>query len=218
MHMMELVARRDEPLFLSAAAAGVLFFAVSTVEIFARPGFDIYRHAISMLSLGERGWVMVATFIISGLLVLGCAARMRSSAVGTVGPVLIGLYGVGLVIAGIFPAPAGLGFPPGTPEDRMPVMTASAVMHSIGFMVAFSALIISCFVFARRLPHRTWLAGFSLVVGLALPVLIGLGMAGIVLTGIAFYAAAMLGWLWLGLLALELARGRGNPRLRPNPA
>lgn len=216
--MMDLAARRDEPLFFSAVAAGILFFAVSTVEIFARPGFDIYCHAISMLSLGERGWVMVATFIISGLLVLACAARMRSAAVGTAGPALIGLYGIGLVIAGIFPAPAGLGFPPGTPEDQTPVMTASAVMHSVGFMVAFSALILSCFVFARQLWHHNWLAGLSLVVGFALPILIGLGMAGIVLTGIAFYAAAMLGWLWLGLLALELARGRGNSRLRAGPA
>lgn len=201
----EAMPRPDRPPFLSAIAAGLLFSAVSTIEMFARPGFDIARHAISMLSLGERGWVMVATFILSGLLVLLCALRMRQSDGGLFGPILIGLYGVGLVVAGVFPAPAGLGFPPGTPEDQLPVMTTSAIMHSVGFMLAFSSLIFACFVFARRLSGRGWISGFCAATGIALPALIGLGMAGAVAAGIAFYVAAMLAWLWLAVVALGLA-------------
>ena len=63
------MARTDTPRLLAAGvAAGILFFAVTLVEIFARPGFDIARHAISVLSLGPRGWVMKAVFILSGVL------------------------------------------------------------------------------------------------------------------------------------------------------
>jgi hypothetical protein len=136
-------------LLLAGIAAGVLFVVVAAVESFLRPGFDLKRHAISMLSLGERGWLMVATFILSGALTLLCAVGLRAADSGLWGPLLIGIYGAGLIIAGIFPAPACFGFPPGTPPDWAPVMTTGAKLHGVGFMVAFSALTIACLVFAR---------------------------------------------------------------------
>jgi hypothetical protein len=194
----------DRILLLAGVAAGLLFFIVPTIEIFRRPGFNIERHAISVLSLGEGGWIMKAVFIICGLLTLMCAigihmelARGRG---GFLAPLLVGIYGAGLLLAGFFDAPVGMGFPPGTPEDQTPIMTTSATLHSVGFMVAFSALIVSCFVFALHFLHeqQTIWAAISLAVGVALPALIGLGISMIVAPGIGFYWAAMLGWLWLG--------------------
>lgn len=195
------MSQLQSPLFLSAVAAGLLFFLVSTVEAFVRPGFDLARHAISMLSLGERGWVMQATFILSGLLVLVCASYMHRYGCGLFATILIGLYGAGLIIAGLFNAPAGLGFPPGTPDDAQPVMTTGAILHSVGFMVAFSSLIVACFVLAWQYSGNVSFALFSAAMGLAMPVLIGLGMASVVATGVAFYIAAMLAWLWLAVAA-----------------
>ena len=200
----------DRILLLTGIAAGLLFFIIPTIEVFRRPGFNIERHAISMLSLGEGGWIMKAVFLTCGVLTLMCAlgiymelARGRG---GLVAPLLIGAYGAGLLLAGFFDAPAGLGFPPGTPDDQAPIMTTSATLHSVGFMVAFSALIVSCFVFALHFLHeqQTIWAAASLVTGLALPALIGLGVSMIVAPGIAFYWAAMLGWLWLGMTVLLL--------------
>lgn len=200
----------DRILLLTGIAAGLLFFIIPTIEVFRRPGFNIERHAISMLSLGEGGWIMKAVFLTCGVLTLMCAlgiymelARGRG---GLVAPLLIGAYGAGLLLAGFFDAPAGLGFPPGTPDDQAPIMTTSATLHSVGFMVAFSALIVSCFVFALHFLHeqQTIWAAVSLVTGLALPALIGLGVSMIVTPGIAFYWAAMLGWLWLGMTVLLL--------------
>ncbi|SFV34847.1 DUF998 domain-containing protein [Hyphomicrobium facile] len=108
-------------LLLAGVAAALLFFAVPTVAIFRRPGFDIERHAISMLSLGEGGWVMKAVFLVSGLLTFLCALGLyRVLAQGWPGftaAILIGLFGVGLVLAGLFDAPAGLGFPPAAGDD-----------------------------------------------------------------------------------------------------
>jgi len=200
----------DRILLLAGVAAGLLFFIVPTIEVFRRPGFNIQRHAISVLSLGEGGWIMKSVFIICGVLTLVCAvgiymelARGRG---GFVAPLLIGVYGAGLLLAGFFDAPAGMGFPPGTPEDQAPVMTTSAILHSVGFMVANSALIVSCFVFALHFLHEKQIlwAAVSLAAGLALPALVGLGITTIIAPGIAFYCAAMLGWLWLGGTILQL--------------
>jgi hypothetical protein len=190
-------------------AAGIGFVLVATVETFARPGFDLKRHAISMLSLGDRGWVMVATFIGSGLLTLLCAVGLRYAAAGgnleLWGPLLVAAYGAGLILAGVFPAPAGLGFPPGTPDDLMPVMDTGAKLHSAGFMLAFGSLIVACFVFATGfwqagLPG--W-AGVSIAAGLAVPAFIAAGISSKIAPGIAFYLAAVLAWLWLGALAWQ---------------
>jgi hypothetical membrane protein len=45
--------------------------------MFIRPGFDIKRHAISVLSLGDLGWIQIATFLITGLLTIASAVGMR---------------------------------------------------------------------------------------------------------------------------------------------
>lgn len=196
-------------LVLAGIAAGVGFVLVSTVETFTRPGFDLKRHAISMLSLGDSGWVMIATFIGSGVLTILCAIGLRyAGAGGNVelwGPLLIGVYGTGLILAGIFPAPAGLGFPPGTPADLQPVMDTGAKLHSVGFMLAFGSLIVACFIFATgfwqaELPG--W-AAMSVVAGIAMPALIAAGVGGRIAPGIAFYIAAVLAWLWLAALAWQ---------------
>ncbi|MDP1700197.1 MAG: DUF998 domain-containing protein [Aestuariivirga sp.] len=202
----------DRALLFSGIAAGLLFFIVPTIEVFRRPGFDIQRHAISVLSLGEGGWIMKAVFIVCGILTLMCALgiymELARGWVRFAAPLLIGAYGLGLMLAGLFDAPAGLGFPPGTPQDQAPVMMAGAILHSVAFMVAFSSLIASCFVFALYFLHAQqaiW-AAISLVVGIALPALIGLGISMIIAPGIAFYWAAMLGWLWLATTVLVLTR------------
>ena len=199
-------------LLVAGVAAGVLFFVVPTIEVFRRPAFDIGRHAISMLSLGEGGWKMKSVFIVSGLLTFACAVGMFGALgrgwAGIAALLLIGAYGAGLVLAGIYDAPAGLGFPVGTPLDQQPVMTREATLHSIAFMVAFSGLILACLALGTHflLAEQLALGVASIIVGLALPALIALGVSSVILPGIAFYWAGMLGWLWLGVTALHLAK------------
>lgn len=199
-------------LLFAGVAAGVLFFVVPTIEVFRRPAFDISRHAISMLSLGEGGWKMKSVFIVSGLLTFACAVGMFGALgrgwAGIAALLLIGAYGAGLVLAGIYDAPAGLGFPVGTPLDQQPVMTREATLHSIAFMVAFSGLILACLALGTHflLEEQLALGVASIIVGLALPALIALGVSSVILPGIAFYWAGMLGWLWLGVTALHLAK------------
>ena len=200
----------DRMLLTSGGIAALLFCGISTYEILTRPGFDIRRHAISMLSLGDRGWVMAGTFIVSGLLTLLCAIGVWRVLVGGRWlPLLIALYGLGLVLAGIFPAPASFGFPPGTPLDQQPVWTTSAIIHTIAFMLAFSSLTAGCFVAARRLDGGG--ATLSLVAGIVMPLLVVLGMANLIAPGIAFYLAAIVGWVWLAMVVMQLADASSEP-------
>lgn len=200
------ISRTDQRLLASGGLAGILFCGVAGYGILTRPGFDLQRHAVSNLSLGEGGWMMVAAFIGSGLLTLLCALGISRVLIEGPGrralPILIGIYGIGLIIAGTFPPPACCGFPAGTPDDQLPVMTTGAIIHSIGFMIAFTSLIIACFVAVGRLSGNASL--LSLASGIGMPILVGLGMANVVAPGVAFLIAAIIGWVWLAAMSTTL--------------
>ena len=83
----------DRILLSSGGIAALLFCGIATYEMSTRPGFDIRRHAISMLSLGDRGWIMAAAFIGSGVLTLLCAAGLSRVVRGSWLAFLIGIYG-----------------------------------------------------------------------------------------------------------------------------
>ncbi len=195
-------------LTLTAVAAALLFFVVPTIEIFRRPGFDLEKHAISMLSLGDGGWIMKTVFVISGILTLAAAIGFYGKLAGGLGAataLLIAAYGAGLIVAGIYDAPAGMGFPAGTPIDQPPVMTREANLHGFGFMIAFGGLIAACFVSVALFLFAGSPVGaaISFAAGVAMPLLVGLGMTAKIAPGVAFYWAAMIGWAWLAFTALN---------------
>jgi Protein of unknown function (DUF998) len=143
--------------------AGPLFIAASLIQAFTRTGFDLARHPLSLLSLGSLGWVQILNFVVSGILyVLGAVgqrAALRQSRGGTWGPLFVGLSGIGLIIAGVFAADPGAGFPPGAPAGA-PTMSWHGLLHEIGFMLSFVGAIGACAVFARRyaaLGRRGWM-------------------------------------------------------------
>jgi len=133
--------------------AGPLFILASLAQILTREGFDLKRHAISMLTLGDLGWIQSANFELTGLLVIACAVGLRcalQSGRGALwGPLLFVGYGLGLVVAGIFRPDPGLGFPPGAPADMPATMSTSGILHTLGFFVSFISLIVACFVFVN---------------------------------------------------------------------
>jgi hypothetical protein len=47
--------------------AGPLFVIVVAVQILTREGFDLSRHPISLLSVGDLGWIQMANFVIAGI-------------------------------------------------------------------------------------------------------------------------------------------------------
>jgi hypothetical protein len=143
--------------------AGPLFVTASLAQAFTRNGFDLARHPISLLSLGSVGWIQIANFVLSGVLyvigAVGLRTALRGGRGGTWGPLFIGLTGIGLIIAGVFTADAGAGFPPGAPAGA-PAMSWHGVLHEVGFGLSFVGAIAACIVFARRyaaLGRRGWM-------------------------------------------------------------
>jgi hypothetical protein len=193
--------------------AGVVYLVTAGVQAATRTGFDPARHDVSLLANGPHGWIQVVNFVVSGLMVLAAAVGARRALAGrtggTWGPVLLGVYGLGLVAAGAFTADPAFGFPVGAPAGPAPISWHGAG-HLIGGAVGFAGLIAACFVFARHFAadgHRGW-AGCSIGTG----VLFAAGFAGIasgsgsVATTVAFTVAVLLGWLWLAAVSIHLYR------------
>jgi hypothetical membrane protein len=152
-------------LLACGVAAGPLFLGVALLQVLTRDGFDLRRHPLSLLSLGDLGWVQIANFVVSGLLALAFAVGARRvlhpGRAGVWGPRLLGLYGVGLVAGGVFVADPGAGFPPGAPEGAPEQLSWHGALHAVAPPLAFLSLIVACLVIARRFAgagERGWAA------------------------------------------------------------
>ncbi len=197
-------------LLACGVASGPLFYILAIIQIPIRTGFDIRRHAISMLSLGDLGWIQITNFILTGLLAIMCAVGirrlLRSNRGGTWGPVLIAVYGVGMILGGIFHPDPGLGFPSGAPLDMPTAMSSHAAVHTAAFFTAFLSLITCCFVFARRfasLGNRGWTI-YCAATGVASPLLIILGTSIPSWVGVIIALAGVLAFGWVSALAARL--------------
>jgi hypothetical protein len=205
-------------LLAGAIVAGPLYILVGAIEMLTRPGFDPTRHDLSLMSNGDFGWVHIALLVTSGLLTVAGAVGMRrvlrGGRGGTWGPLLVGVYGLGLVGAGIFTADPALGFPPGTPADAHAV-SWHGLMHLVSGGIGFLALIAACMVFARRfaaLEQRGW-AAYSVATGILFfaaffGIASGSQQGGAILTFVvlAFTAAVVLAWAWVSAMAIRLSR------------
>jgi Protein of unknown function (DUF998) len=154
--------------------AGPLFLVVAMLQVLTRDGFDLRRHPLSLLSLGDLGWIQIANFVVTGVLFAAAAVGMRRvlhpGPGGTWGPLLVGITGVGLVAGGVFVVDPALGFPPGTPPGVPEDLSWHAILHAIAPPLSLLSLIVACFVFVRRFAARSrrgW-AAYSAATGVAL--------------------------------------------------
>ena len=198
-------------LLACGVVAGPLFVAVALLQALTRDGFDLGRHPLSLLSLGELGWIQIANFVVAGLLSVAFAVGMRRvlhpGRGGRWGPLLIGAYGVGLIMGGVFVTDAGAGFPPGAPAGAPEQLSWHGVLHAIAPVLAFLSLILACFVLARRfagLRQRGW-ATYCVATGVALLGLLAWPDQDTVVVQLA--VAIVLGWAWLSVLAARLLTG-----------
>ncbi|KAK1181153.1 DUF998 domain-containing protein [Streptomyces sp. NBS 14/10] len=194
-------------LLVCGIAAGPLFLAAGLAQGVTRDGFDFTRNALSQLSLGGLGWIQVTVFLFTGLLVIGGAIGIRQvlhgSPAGTWAPWLLGVFGASFLVAGVFRADPGAGFPAGTPEDRVPSLSAHGTVHLLSGAVGYLALCAAFLVLARHFAgqrRRGWALACRLV-----PVGILAGFAGSSATVPAFTAGAGLGLLWLTAVTARLA-------------
>jgi hypothetical protein len=203
-----------EVLLAGGVLAGPLWVTVVLAQGLTREGFDFRRHPASVLSTGDLGWMQIANFVLAGLLCLGAAWALRRTphpALGpTSGPWLLGQYGLGLVLAGIFVADPVDGFPAGTPAGPGAVSWHGLAHFGAG-AVAFTGLIAACLVAARRFARRgerAW-SRYSAATGVLFAAAwLGLiGSGGRPVANVLFALAVAAGWAWVSVTLWRTWRG-----------
>lgn len=198
------------------AVAGPFYVIVSLAQALTREGFDLTRHEWSLLENGDLGWLQVANFVLTGVMVLAFAVGLSRALAGERGErggraaaALTGLFGACLVAAGVLRADPALGFPVGTPEG-VGTVTAHGIGHFVAAGIGFVALAVSCFVLGRHFAAEAdrRLARFSRVTGVVflagfLAVASG---AGSVAANILFTCAVVLVFSWIAVVAVHLYR------------
>ena len=230
--------RQDLPLATRLLIAGgvvgpLLFILVILVEGATRPGYSAWRNFASDLSQGEQGWIQIANFLLCGVLLLGFALGLRQvfrSGTGRVwGPLLLGLFGFSLLIAGLFVTDPSLGYyPPGTSSSTQ---TLHGTIHGINAPLAFGSLTAAIFVLARRFASDpawkgwalySWGTGalcmLSFIACLVTAVLDKQGILPNSPTGLLERIAIIAGWGWIALVALRLIVRRQASIAAPSPA
>ncbi|SEC00343.1 DUF998 domain-containing protein [Streptomyces sp. TLI_105] len=187
-------------------AAGPLFLVAGLAQGLTRDGFDFTRNALSQLSLGDLGWIQVTAFLLTGPLVIGGAIAirqaLRDAPGGTWAPRLLGAFGVSFLVAGVFRADPGAGFPAGAPEDRVTSLSAHGTVHMLAGTVGYLALCAAFLVLARHFATRRQ-RGWALAARLV-PVGVLAGFAASAATVAAFTAGAGLGLLGLSAVTARL--------------
>ena len=209
----------SRPLLVAGLIGPLLFIVVFLVEGITRPGYSAWRHYVSQLATGDGGWMQVVNFLVCGSLVVCFAFGLRQSL--TPGraffgaPVLIGMFGSALIVAGMFSTDPALGYPVGAPL----VHTSHGLIHGLAGLAAFSLLPSAALVMAWRFSAdpaaRRW-AVYSAGIGLliigcfiASTVFSVLDERGIVTnapTGFVQRVAIIGGWTWLAMVALRQLR------------
>ena len=197
-------------LLVCGGAAGPLYLTVGLAQALTREGFDMRRHALSVLSNGDLGWIQIVNFLVAGVLVIagavGVRRRLQPGRGGTWGPILLGLYGIGLIGSGLFVADPAPGFPPATPPPES--MTQSGLLHFVSGAVAFYALIAAGLVLARRFldeGERGW-AGYSLATSIGFFAAFAAVASGSTSSAvlIALYLAVTWIWIWHASVSVKL--------------
>src|SRR5215217_4097641 len=153
---------------------GTLFFIVALITMhFLRPD-DLVRYGtnIGFYSVGPYGSIFVAAFIALGVAGLALAFGLRRAVAPSrslqAGSVLLGLFGIGWIVGGIFrDAPDLASLEPVLQEKISP---ASTIIHGLGafgglFFLMAGVLVLSMAFKRDERWHPFWIP--SLILGLA---------------------------------------------------
>ena len=210
-------AEQTKLMLTGGVLAGPIYIIVGIAQVLTRDGFDITRHPLSMMSLGDLGWIQIANFNVTGLLVIAGALGLRRLAQADKllrwGALLLGIYGLGVLGGGLFLTDPAIGFPPGTPDTYPQTMSWHGLLHFIFGQIGFLALIAASFVYARYFA-KNGLRGWAMFSALTGGIFLFAIVASVVTAAgdssawglLALYVAVVLAWIWLAALSSHMRR------------
>ncbi len=198
--------------------AGPFYLVVGLAQALLVPGFDLSRHALSLLLLGPLGWIQALNLVLSGLMVLAAAvgfARLLRGGRSVASGILLGLYGLSLFGAALFPPDPMGGFPPGGTDAS--TASVSGLLHLVAGAIGFVSLAAAAVVVGgwfRREGRRgvaitSYVAAAVIVLGFLGGAALAMVPAGVGLLWLAVVA----GWAWLAIASLTAYRMAPSPVL-----
>ena len=161
-----------ETVLIVGVAAAVVFVAVLLIEGALRPGYDPTYHASSALSLGDRGWIQIANFLQLGVGTFAIAVGIHQALNSVVAAVLVAIFGLGAIVAGVWRMDPMRGYPPGAQSGTPTTLTCHHQVHDIAVPIMFLAIFGACIALAGRLQGFWRLYTIlTAVAGLALTIL-----------------------------------------------
>jgi hypothetical protein len=195
--------------------AGPFYILFGLILAFTRPGFDVTRHALSLLMLGDLGWLQRVNLGLTGLMVIAAAIgilRAIRNGRGLAMGALTGVYGVCLILSAFFPPDPVAGFPPGSQGGEF---SASGILHLLFGAIGFLAVAVAAFAHAawsRSIGNRrraTWsvVLGILVIVGFVAGAALSSSGVGVALLWIAVLAQ----FTWLALASSQIYAWSPHP-------
>ena len=197
--------------------AGPFYVAVSVVLGLTRDGFDFTRHYWSLLENGDFGWVQRANYVLTGLMLVafavGLGRVLRPGLADRWAPLLVGVFGASLVVAGIYTADSYGDFP----FEAFQGTSGRGLLNFVALGIGSAAVAASCFALARRFAAdgARGLARFSGVTG-------GVCLLGLVpfivtfpgdaANNVRFTAAVVVVLGWIATVAAHLYRSLADAK------
>jgi len=203
-----------------AIIAFAYFLIVVTALYFLNPSYSLYRSLAGTYDLGSYEFLIASTFFSLGfgalVLIIGLYRGITQSARSWMGLILLGIWGVGMLLAGIFPANE-----PGSTVSHMTTVLLAGIfpvevlatpetpfswLHIFAILGSLISLSLAAILLSRRFKQdENWHSIHRLAFLLALLIL-----ASSILffftqdAGLSAYIGTVIGLLWLLLVAVRL--------------
>lgn len=192
--------------------AGPFYLLFGLILAATRPGFDLTRDALSLLLLGELGWLQWLNLVLSGVMsIVAAIGLLRTPEWPRAAGVLVGFYGACLVLSAVFPPDATEDFPPGAGGGEF---TAAGVLHLVfggfGFVsVAVAAIIAASWLGRHRPRGATWsrIAAVVIVVAFLAGGALSTRPGGVGL----IWVTVLVTWAWLATTSIAAYRAIPHP-------
>ena len=204
-------------LLASGTISGPLFILGVLVQSNINPGFDLRTDLISLLSIGQFGYLQITNFALCGVLNLlfavGVWRILHGGPAGTFAPIFIALHGLLLVVVAVFVTDPSNGFPPQSVAP--PVPTTHGIIHAGAALWVFLTCAAALAVFVRHFlaDGERWWAAYS---GGSAVLMLAVFFASFVARPVApiLDLSLVIGWMGISAVALKLfsAPFRGQAR------
>jgi hypothetical protein len=203
-------------LILCGSIAGMFFTFSWIIQGVLRVGYNPMMAPVSSLAIGPVGWIQIATFFITGVLIILFAYGLwkvsisEYKGVSKWGPILLLVSGIGLIGAGCFTTDTTSGYPEAKAivDDNS---SFSGPIHKLFAGLLFMGLLLACFVFTNYFTvkqQQKWkiyslLSGILFLIGFCLYI-----FGYLLLDGLQFYSGLFqritltIGALWLILISI----------------